>query len=217
VLKRLADNRDSTSLASELRRKRFALFATLLDRLPRPVRILDVGGTADFWRAMKYEDPRVHLTILNRTPAERPGGEMSFLTGDARDMRDIGNRQFDVVFSNSVIEHVGDFADQRAMAEEVRRVADRYFVQTPNRYFPIEPHFLLPGFQFLPASLRASLHARRDLGWWKKAASYNAALREVQSIRLLSRRDLAVLFPGARLHRERFLGLTKSWIACGGW
>ncbi len=60
-----------------------------------------------------------------------------------------GDREFDIAFSNSVIEHVPPEL-QAAFAAEVSRVADRYFVQTPNRYFPIEPHYQLPLFQFLP-------------------------------------------------------------------
>jgi hypothetical protein len=142
---------------------------------------------------------------------------MRSIVGDARDMRGVRDQEFDVVFSNSVIEHVGSFSDQAAMASEVRRVGERYFIQTPNKYFPIEPHFLVPGFQFLPLGIRARLHARRDLGWWKKADSYEAALAEVSTIRLLTERDVRKLFPEARVFKERFYGLTKSFIAYHGW
>jgi hypothetical protein len=116
-----------------------------------------------------------------------------------------------------VIEHVGALADQRAMAAEVRRVGQRYFVQTPNRYFPIEPHFLVPGFQFLPVRVRAEWLARRNVGWYTKAESYEAALAEVSRIRLLSRAEFQRLFPEGRLYRERFLGLTKSFVVYYGW
>ena len=58
------------------------------------------------------------------------------------------DKSFDAVFSNSVIEHVGTFEDQKMMANEVIRVTNFYFIQTPNLYFPIEPHFLVPFFQF---------------------------------------------------------------------
>jgi hypothetical protein len=132
-------------------------------------------------------------------------------------MREFGDQEFDVVFSNSVIEHVGTFADQQAMASEVRRVGRRYFVQTPNKYFPIEPHFLVPGFQFLPVRLRAGWLARRRIGWYPKAASYEAALAEVTQIRLLSLSEFQRLFPEGQLFRERFFGLTKSFVIYHGW
>jgi hypothetical protein len=212
MLKRVADNRDPASLAARLRRKRFALFSHLIAGLPGRLRVLDVGGTPDFWRVMNFADERVHVTLLNRTRHDCAGTAMTSVAGDAREMREFRDGEFDVVFSNSVIEHVGTLADQQAMAAEIRRVGRRYFVQTPNRYFPIEPHFLVPGFQFLPVSIRADLLSRRDVGWWPRAPSYDAAVAEVTAIRLLTRREFTGMFPDARLYKERFFGLTKSFI-----
>src|SRR5687768_4978374 len=122
LLKRLADNRDDASLAARLRRRRFALFESLLSRVPGQVRILDVGGTPDFWRVIGFSRPNVSVMLLNRT-AVTPGlGVIQSVVGDARDMREFRDREFDVVFSNSVIEHLGTYEDQRAMAAEVQRV-----------------------------------------------------------------------------------------------
>ena len=149
MLKKVADNRNPDSLAARLRRKRFSLFVELLGRIPGDIRVLDVGGTPEFWRIMGFDDSHVHVTLMNRSTLDCGSGPMRSILGDARDMRGLRDHEFDVVFSNSVIEHVGSFADQAAMASEVRRVGRRYFVQTPNKYFPIEPHFLVPGFQFL--------------------------------------------------------------------
>jgi hypothetical protein len=137
--------------------------------------------------------------------------------GDARNVREFQDQEFDGAVSNSVIDQVGTWADQRAMASEVRRVGRRYFVQTPNRYFPIEPHFLIPGFQFLPLSVRAGWLARRDVGWYRKAPTYEAALSEVARIRLLTRGEFRRLFPEAQLHTERFFGLAKSFVVHHGW
>ena len=217
LLKRLADNRSADSMATELRRKRFALFQSLLERVHGEISILDVGGTAEFWRMMEFADDRVRVTLLNQSPAVVDRPPFRSVAGDARDMGAFTDRQFDIVFSNSVIEHVGTFADQHRMASEVRRVGRRYFVQTPNKYFPIEPHFLVPGFQFLPLSIRASLLARRDLGWYARARNYEHALQEVSAVRLLSEREFRELFPEGRLYKERFFGWTKSFVAYHGW
>lgn len=114
------------------------------------------------------------------------------------------DREFPIAFSNSVIEHVPQDL-QPAFAAEIRRVSDRYFVQTPNRWFPIEPHYQFPLFQFLPESVRRALNGRFTLGWQPKGCW--------EEITLLSARDLKRLFPDAEIHRERVFGLTKSLMA----
>jgi hypothetical protein len=217
VLRNAADATRSSSLSHRFRSNRFQLFRTLMLGVPRPARILDVGGTAGFWLRMGFHDEDVDIVLLNTEPPAQDDGRFTFVQGDARRMDFFADRAFDVVFSNSVIEHVGDFEDQRSMADEVRRVGRRHFVQTPNRWFPIEPHFLVPGFQFLPVAARARLLTRFDLGWIPRTPDLDAARRRVQEIRLLTRRELGRLFPGSRIHTERVLGMAKSFVACGGW
>jgi hypothetical protein len=213
----LADQRNGASWAARLRKRRFAFFRELLARLPRPVSICDVGGTTEFWRGVSLPDEDdVSVTVVNLEQQPSAGGRIRTLVGDARALP-FAARSFDVVYSNSVIEHVGTFADQRRMAQEVRRVAPRYFVQTPSYFFPIEPHFLVPGFQFLPLDVRAALLMRRRLGWVAKAESMERAREEVRSVRLLRRSQVRALFPDARIYREKLFGLTKSYVAYGGW
>ncbi len=103
---------------------------------------------------------------------------------------------FDVVFSNSVVEHVPR-ENWLTFAREIRRVGDRYFVQTPNKWFPLEPHYMLPLVQFLPRRLRHRLDECFAGG----------------KIDLLDERTLRRLFPDAEIRRERMLGLTKSLMA----
>ena len=215
---RLADNRRADSLANRFRRQRFRFFESLLEPLPKPVRILDVGGTEGFWGHMNaVDDPRWEVTLLNLSPGHANVRGMAVVSGDARDLSQFAAGEFDVVFSNSVIEHLAEQAEQRRMAAEVRRVGTRYFVQTPNRWFPIEPHFLFPGFQFLPLSARVALVRRFALGYHDAMPDPEAARRAVREIRLLDARELRELFPGAHIYRERVVALTKSLIAYGGW
>jgi hypothetical protein len=217
LFKKIADMREADSLITQLRRRRYALFRTLLDRLPRPVRLLDVGGTQFFWKMIGFDgDPGLDVTLLNLEAGwARPG--FRSIAGDARDMRQFADHEFDVVFSNSVIEHVGDQVAQQQAAREIKRVGKRYFVQTPNRHFPLEPHFFFPGFQFLPLPTRIWLLQHFDLGWYKKIPDYTAARQEVETIRLLSRRDVMRLFPEGTLYNERFAGLTVSFVVYAGW
>lgn len=215
LLRNLANSYHPDSFTTRLRRTRFALFRSLAETLPRPYTVLDVGGTEIFWEIMGYTKERdVSIVLLNldRAPTSYP--QFSSIIGDGRNMREFEDDQFDIVCSNSVIEHVGDLEDQRQMAKEITRVGKKYFVQTPNRYFPIEPHFLFPFFQFLPFALRVFLVRHFDLGWFAMGGVPDKASAEeiVRSIRLLTERELRQLFPDGTIYREKLLGLTKSFV-----
>jgi SAM-dependent methyltransferase len=217
VVTALADNRNPDSLAAKLRRKRFALFLRLLSSVDRPVTILDVGGTQNFWEEMGFSEVGdVSVTLLNLSEEATSLPNFTSAAGDAREMQ-FGDKSFDIVFSNSVIEHVGSKPDQLRMANEVQRVGKRYFVQTPNKYFPIEPHFVFPFFQFLPLASRVWLLRHFNLGWHKRTPDYASALRLVASVELLSRGVIRAMFPNAAIVEEKFGGFTKSFIAYGGW
>jgi hypothetical protein len=217
-LGRIFDNRRSDSLATQMRQRRFALFRSLLEPLPRPLRILDVGGVQAFWELMGFVGQNeFEIVLLNLATEHLNYANFRSVAGDARDLSDFADNEFDVVFSNSVIEHLGDFAGQQRMASEVQRVARRYFIQTPNRHFPLEPHFLFPWFQFLPRSLQVSMVQHFDMGWYRRQPEVQAATALVVEHRLLTEDELRRLFPTAELYHERFLGLTKSFVAYGGW
>lgn len=206
-------------IARRARQKRFKLFTELLCRVPRPIRILDIGGTRQFWEAVNYVDLEgIDLVLVNvEEPTDVSGPNMHFLQADARDLRMFADSEFDVVLSNSVIEHVGGLTEQHRMANEVRRVGRRYFIQTPNRFFPIEPHFMFPMFQFLPRGVQVSLLMNFDLAWTGKIADRERAEAAAKSVRLLSRKEFTAMFPEAAVYEERFLGLTKSFVCYAGW
>lgn len=218
IFKRISDHRISHSLAWKLRKKRFALFKVLISSLTPPLKILDVGGTQKFWETMEFlEENEIEILLLNLNKVRITHKNFYCVVGDARDMKQFKDNEFDVVFSNSVIEHLGSYADQSRMANEIKRIGKRYFLQTPNRYFPIEPHFLFPFFQFLPLRVKAWSIRHSNIGWQKKVNDRQEAYRIVSSIRLLSKRELLRLFPRGVMKREHFLGLTKSFIIYGGW
>lgn len=216
VLLRVADNRDPRSWASRARARRMQLFQRLIAHLPDPVRVLDVGGGPGFWRNYLQAGGRpLQITLLNLDRRLR-ADDFQLVVADARDLRMFGDAAFDACFSNSLIEHVGSFHDQQRAARELRRVAPVYMVQTPHRGFPLEPHFLVPGFQHLPLRLRATLHQRFDLGWVAAQPDPVLARADVAQIRLLSGDEMRQLFPDARVLRETVGPLTKSWVAVRG-
>ena len=196
-----------------LRKRRFSIFNWLISSLDRPISILDLGGTQKFWEEMEFIDNKeVYMTLLNVKKIEVKYKNYSSITGDATNLEQYKENQFDVVFSNSVIEHVGDETKQKLMAEEIKRVAKYYFVQTPSIRFPIEPHFRFLGFQYLPLMVKIFLIKHFNLGHYKKIEDTNRAKSLAQSINLLSYKQCKKLFPDAEIKKEKFIGLTKSYI-----
>jgi hypothetical protein len=216
-IRSLADADAPGSLANRLRARRFALFERLTARLPRPLRILDIGGTNAFWEHRGWANRGdVQITLVNIAAEPRVHANIHPREGDASDLVEFRPGDFEVVFSNSVIEHLFTFERQAAMAREVRRLGPAYWVQTPNYWFPMEPHFHVPGWQWMPESLRVGLLRRRRCGWRGPCPDPEAARQLVREVRLLTRHELRRLFPEATLIRERFVGLTKSWVAAHG-
>jgi ubiquinone/menaquinone biosynthesis C-methylase UbiE len=204
------------SLQRRFRARRMALLAKTVG-LTRDMRVLDVGGTIDIWRLAPVM-PRLVLLNQARARYEIGAGEAVVL-GDGASLP-FADQSFDLVFSNSVIEHVGSRAAQARFAAEIARVGKQYWVQTPNRFFPIEHHLWTPFVHWLPRAWQAAILKRFSV--WKLVTNYDAAQREfyvshyLESIRLLSASELRALFPGATIVRERFLGWTKSLIAWSG-
>jgi hypothetical protein len=210
-----ANNVDPNSWASRMRRARLAQFMALLPKGDTSTQILDVGGTEKFWMSVWNEQcEHLSITLLNLSAAPVSGHlPVRSVAGDARELSEFGALEFDLCFSNSVIEHVGTLGDQRRMAEEIRRVARGYFVQTPYRYFPLEPHFHVPGWAQLPLWCRTALHQRMDLGWFSAEPDYIKARVDVEQIRLLSKREFCALFGDAEIRLEKVGPLIKSMIA----
>jgi hypothetical protein len=194
------------------RQRRMRQFASVFG-ITEATRILDVGGTPMNWRLL---DVRPRVTLLNMPRAGEhaaPGFEAVSADGCQLPFRD---RSFEIVFSNSVIEHVGSPSRQRRFADEIRRVGQRYWVQTPNRWFPVEPHLLTPFLHFLPGALQQRIARRWTLwGALERPSEDRRAFyieHYLNDIRLFDASELARLFPDGRLLRERHLGMTKSLV-----
>ena len=206
------------NLANKFRQKRINYFLTLLSTIKKsPITILDIGGTDYYWLALEVDkEVKMEITLLNPEECTNKNPLFKYVKGDGRDLSLFKENSVDIVFSNSVIEHVGTWEDQKKFANEVKRVAKRYYVQTPNYYFPFEPHFLIIGIHYLPIRLRAFLIRHFNLGWYNKRKSYSDSLKLAESIRLLKNRELKYLFPEAIINREKIIGFTKSFLVIYG-
>jgi hypothetical protein len=209
---------ESSVYGNRFRQKRLRRFLSLVDATIAEkgnCRILDLGGKLAYWEALYplWRDRSCHITLVNLVSEAVPEGQFTSISGDACDLCRFDDLTFDVVHSNSVIEHVGPWRDQCRMAREVRRLARRYFVQTPNFWFPIEPHFRTPLIHWLPEPWRAAIVGARACGSYPRAGSYDEARRILDDARLLDAKAMAALFPDAVIERERVAGFTKSLIA----
>lgn len=193
------------------RSRRKQLFHRLMRPLPDQ-RILDVGGYHGFWLLMECRNPVTCLNIRIPPLSAPLPPQFSYVQGDGLNLP-YGKGEYDIVFSNSVIEHLGTFENQKRFAAEIRRVGKSYWVQTPNRWFPVEPHLLTPLIHYLPKVLQKHL-----LRWCTVWGLVSRPTRDqvetfLAEVRLLTEGEMKELFPDARIVSERFLGFKKSFIA----
>lgn len=212
---------DKASLEFRFRARRFAQVRSLIDAVIAErgfCRIVDLGGTEKYW-LIGEDFIRAHRTRLsialvnNESGSVHDRGLFEFVHASATDPHLFAGRNFDLVHSNSVIEHVGRWPDMQAFAANVRRLAPRYFIQTPNYWFPYEPHFRFPGFQYLPESARRALIMRYALGFFRRIEHHAEARDIIEHHRLLGSRQMSRLFPDARVTFEKVAGLNKSIMA----
>lgn len=198
---------------ARFRRRRMRRLAALFGIQPDWL-VLDVGGAPAIWDLCPV---RPRLVILNQPRAHEPVPPgVHYVDGDGTSLP-FPDKSFDLVFSNSVIEHLGSAEAMARFAAEVRRTGRRYCVQTPDAASPVEPHLYTPFLHWLPAAWQRALAPRFSL--WSLLSKASPDQRDfylrhyLGEIRLLRARELQRLFPEARILRERFLGLPKSLIA----
>jgi hypothetical protein len=197
------------------------------------MRILDIGGTDLNWRII---DQPARVLLLNiKIPkggydrgllgfletedsdaaTGAPPAFVEYVLGDGKSVP-YADREFDICFSNSTIEHLSRLDEQRTFANEVRRVGRGVWLQTPARWFPFEPHWLSPVVHWFPRSWQRRLGRNFTVYGWILRPTREDVSDLVDELRLLSYREMQELFPDCEIRRERFLGLTKSYIAVRG-
>ncbi len=186
----------------------------------RPVTVLDAGGFDAFWKALPAElVAKCRVTLLDpglkKPPREARDPRFEYAVGDVCDLSRWRRGEFDLAFSQGTLDHLGLYERQERFAGELRRVARRYAVRTPNLWFPVDPDYRVPLWQFLPKRLRAWCVQRAAIGWVDRATNPADATRWVEETRLVTAAELSRLFPDGRVVRERLGGLTKSFLALG--
>ena len=193
------------------RRKAFGIFTDLI-RPAETDHVLDVGVSPEgddvainFFERMYPWPHRITATSISDCSfLEKQCAGLRFVQTDGARLP-FNDQEFDIVFSNAVIEHVGSREQQRAFASEVCRVGKRVFVTTPNRWYPLDFHTRLPFTHWLPRSVYRPL--------WRSLGLHDWATEE--NLNLLERRSLRDVFAGqrVRIRHMRFLGMPSNLIA----
>jgi ubiquinone/menaquinone biosynthesis C-methylase UbiE len=190
------------------RRRRMRQFFSMFSPSPG-MRVVDIGGAVQTWNVEADSHEPFSVTLINNLEYEDFASErFQIIEADATALP-LPDNSFDIAFSNSVIEHLGTWERQEAFASEARRVARKLWIQTPARCFPIEAHLLAPYIQYLPKGIQ-----RRVVRWTPRGLLNPGVVQQiVDEVRLLTYAEVAKLFPDCQILRERFCGLTKSYIA----
>jgi hypothetical protein len=221
LAKAIANYGKKNSMGSRFRAKRVQPLINMIElnfRKYGVVNIVDVGGTEIYWNIVPeyyLDDHNVTITVVNLPSTNPPEdhGRFKFVSADACNLAIFPDTTFHIAHSNSVVEHVGDWERMLQFANEISRIAEFYFVQTPNFWFPVEPHCMTPFFHWLPKPIRVWMVLHFQLGDWEKANSISQAVISVERIRLLDKKMFQELFNDASVLTERFFLLPKSFIA----
>lgn len=206
-----------------MRRRRDVKLLKLIDSINggRRLSILDLGGTKKYWERIGVDYFRrreIKITVLNYRESEisdnlSDSDIFSFVVGDACNLA-YENNSFDLVHSNSVIEHVQNWHNMKLFARETRRLAIKYYVQTPYYWFPIDPHFYkVPLFHWLPYPIRRSLLMNLPIAHAGRIPNVDMAQQVLEGAQLLDARQFKFLFPDSHTTYERVFGMPKSLIA----
>ena len=181
------------------------LFPDLAD-----MRILDLGGTPETWRAPGMRARSITLVNIDHETEDPDEPWMEIVRGDAC-AGDFG--KYDLVFSNSLMEHLGGHAQRQSFSDVVREAAPSWWVQTPYRYFPIEPHWVFPFFQFMPFRARLMVCQHWDTLNMPACKDVAMAAELVASVELISATEMRTYFPTSEIWFERIAGIPKSLVA----
>jgi hypothetical protein len=184
------------------------------------VNIIDIGGAELYWELIEnnfLESRNVKITLLNLHDYNVKNKNIfTYVKGNACALK-FNDNEFDLSFSNSVIEHVGSYHNMVKFADEIKRVAKVFYCQTPNIWFPLEAHSWFPFFQFMPDPLKFYLVTKFNLGYYKRQDNYIDAIKIVTDAKLLSRKLLFSFFKNeGKITNEKFLFFNKSLIITNG-
>jgi len=196
------------------RQRKYELFISLMKPKPEET-ILDIGVSPHFGRVTNYLElwyphPEQITALANDEEKKFKNfreqfPEVKLVLGDGKNL-DFPDNSFDIVFCNAVVEHVGTDEEQKKFIRELVRVGKRAFITTPNYYFPMEAHTLVPFVHYLPRTMRFWIYRKLGRGFWA----------DLDRLNLLTPKKFLSLFPSekqVRLSNQSISGVSCSLIA----
>jgi hypothetical protein len=202
---------DDDSWGARRRAERWSWFTSTFPDLDQ-MSVVDLGGDPHTWMHSPVHPKHVHVLNIEPLDTDIPDWIATDYANACDLPESIASRRYDLVFSNSVLEHVGGHERRARFAENAHKLADAHWIQTPYRYFPVEPHWVAPGMQFMPIRARAAMARRWPLAH-VRSSGLTDALDGVLWTELIDRTQMRYLFPDSTIRNERLAGLTKSIIA----
>jgi hypothetical protein len=190
------------------RRKRMASFFAAFKPDGR-TKVIDLGGLPETWMGSPGDFP---VVLVNLEPHDTQNPRFTTVKCDAACLP-FPDYSFDIVFSNSLIEHLGGFEKQQVFAREASRLARKLWIQTPARWFPIEPHLIAPFVHYFPKNLQKRLIRWFTVWGWLAKPTPQQVAEFLAEVNLLTYDKMKMLFPDCEILKERLLGFTKSYIA----
>jgi len=209
-------------LSRTSRKRKLQLFNRIITPTEN-MRVLDVGAEVDSsgveglqfidFYPWKNRISAINLSAEHISAIKNYNPEIEAVVGDACDLP-WPDKYFDVVYCNAVIEHVGSLDKQKRMAAEIMRVGKRWFVTTPNRWYPFEFHMRLPFVTLLPG--RGYLWAGTVVSYNHVKRRYTFANKRQNSLRLMTAQELKSCFVGSRIIKQRVTFMSETLVAVGG-
>jgi len=196
------------------RRKKYGCFVSIM-RPRQGDKILDVGVAPYALRGTNfleqwYPYPENITALANDNPERFKDFSKCFpkvklVFGDGKNLQ-FPDNHFDIVFSNAVVEHVGAEDKQRKFIHELVRVGKKSFITTPNYWFPLEAHTLIPFAHWLPEKTKFRIYKKLGREYWA----------DVNRLNLLTSGRFLSLFPKeirVKLYKHRILKITSTLSA----
>lgn len=218
MLNSLFSYTNPNSFVNRLRKNRFKVVNDVINSLIEikgTIKILDLGGDLEYWKNMNWNNHATQISLLNLSSNNIPDelkGSFQSIQADAANCP-FSDNSFDLVFSNSTIEHMGSFENQRKFAEEVKRLAPNYIIQTPSIWFPLEPHCRIPFFQFIPHQIRAIILMIFKIHYFPKAKNYTDGIEASKTTMMMGLSRFKGFFPDSKIDIEFLWGIPKSYTA----
>jgi hypothetical protein len=205
----LTDTDDPRSLAARARTKRWQTLVRTFPDLAE-MSVIDLGGVVSAWQQAPVRPAQ--LTVVNLFDQVAHGGVEVFIADACALPPELIRRDFDIVYSNSVMDLVGGHLRRMQFAANVHALGSRHWIQTAYRYFPLDSYTLFPLQQLLPLRARATIVRRWPFGHRHAQSQRDSVLNSLE-VDSLSKTALEAYFPDSEILTERVAGMVKSLIA----